>query len=508
MNAAESLSPSPNFESYRAPSSRAKARDLGGRAVRRCPARKRTGLALLAAFLAPSWSFAQDAKPTSPWKPIVDFRLRAESFDTPIANAVTQDDSYGFVTSRLRVGFDWQKERWTVHGLLEGASGTGFPVSAVLGSGPTYFAASGRRENVSGAGIAELSVHYKGDAGWARLGRQGYGDGFEAKTGSAFLDGVKRRRLAERLVGNLDFTNVGRRYDGASGQLAWGGEKNKVRLDGYLLSPLSGAFDHDNVFEPLEDITLVGTTLTAERGAWIPQTEARLFAIQYRDERLVAQRIQRDSKLEVTTVGASILAGNDAMDLLVWVAAQKRPGSGGGTDSAFLVDLGKSFPAAAWKPAVHLAFEQASGGKRTQDHQGFFNLIPTNHKFYGSLDYFAFSNLRDVYLESTLTPAKGWKVRAALHDFSLVDAQDAWYGGSGAFQDDTFGYVARRPGPARAFRHRDLGREFDLDITMTVREGLDISWGGAALDAGKAVREVFPKGSDGRWYYFEVSWKP
>ncbi len=467
----------------------------------------KVAVTILCLLLAPAIAFSEDTKPASAWKPILDFRLRGESFETPLVNG-TQESDYDFSIARLRLGLDWQKGRWTIHGLLQGAAGTGFPDRAILGSGPTYFTAGGRDKSPSGAGLAELSIHYKADSGWARLGRQGYADGFEAKTGSAFLDGVKRRRLAERLVGNLDFTNVGRRYDGASGQLAWGGEKEKVRLDGYLLSPLSGAFDHDDVFEPLDDITLVGTTLTAERGAWIPRAETRLFAIHYRDERAVAQRVERTSKLEVTTVGGSILAGSDSADALIWVAAQRRPSANDDdTDVAFLIDLGKNFPNTGGKPSIHVAFEQASGGERGQDHQGFFNLIPTNHKFYGSLDYFAFSNLRDLYVETTLTPAKNWKLRAAYHAFSLVDRDDAWYGGSGAFLEETFGYVARRPGPGRGFKSSDLGRELDLDVTWTLREGLDLSFGGAALDAGDAVREVYRTGSDGRWFYLELSWK-
>ena len=49
---------------------------------------------------------------------------------------------------------------------------------------------------------------------------------------------------------------------------------------------------------------------------------------------------------------------------------------------------------------------------------------------------------------------------------------------------------------------------FDWAGILTSLDLVDVSWGGAALDAGKAVREVFPQGSDGRWYYFEVTWKP
>ncbi len=434
-------------------------------------------------------------------KTSVDLRLRGESFATPVASAA-QDSSYSFGIGRLRTGLDLVWPRWTFHGMAQSAATSGLPKRGVLGSGPTYRGANAGAPTPTSLGIAELSIAWTGtNARWT-LGRQGYVEGFEAATGSDFLDGVKKRRFAERLYGNLDFTNVGRRYDGVTGWVRSGG---KTRLDAFVLRPLTGAFDSDDAFEDLGELNIAGLTLTGPRGAWIPGAEVRLFASRYEDgRRLVPQTFRGRRRFDVTTFGTSLLAGNDTNDLALWLALQDK--NVGGRSAAFTVDVGHKFPGAPGKPAVHLAFEQASAGDVGETYGGFFNLLPTNHKFYGSLDYFAFSNLRDAYVETTIAPGAKWKARAALHSFSLVDRKDAWYAGSGAFNAASFGYVARRPRRG-VFPSRDLGTELDLDLTWTLRPGLDLSFGGGALRTGRAIESVFPARSDGRWLYVEMGWK-
>lgn len=434
-------------------------------------------------------------------KPSVDLRIRGESFSTPTATGA-QDSSYGFGIARLRTGLDLVWPRWTFHGVIQSAATSGLPKRGVLGSGPTYLGANAGATSPTSLGLAELSIAWTGANSRLTLGRQGFVEGFEAPTGSDFLDGVKRRRFAERLYGNLDFTNVGRRFDGATGWVRSGG---KTRFNAFVLRPLSGAFDYDDAFDDLGELNIAGLTVTGERGAWIPGTEVRLFASRYEDgRRLVPQVFRGRKSFDVTTGGASLLAGNDTVDLALWVALQDK--NAGGGSAAFAVDLGHKFAGMPGKPAIHLAFEQASAGDVGETYGGFFNLLPTNHKFYGNLDYFAFSNLRDAYLETTFAPGPKWKVRAALHSLSLVDRKDAWYAGSGAFNAASFGYVARRP-RGGVFPSRDLGTELDLDVTWTLRPGLDLGFGGGFLRTGPAIESVFPNPSDGRWLYVEMAWK-
>ena len=85
-----------------------------------------------------------------------------------------------------------------------------------------------------------------------------------------------------------------------------------------------------------------------------------------------------------------------------------------------------------------VAYNFASGDSDPNDsrHGTFDNLYPTNHKFYGYMDLFAWQNLHNF--ETTFKwKTHGWAARVAYHAFWLPEAgTDAWYnaGGGGGSQ--------------------------------------------------------------------------
>jgi len=90
----------------------------------------------------------------------------------------------------------------------------------------------------------------------------------------------------------------------------------------------------------------------------------------------------------------------------------------------------------AWKPRVGLEYDVATGDKSPTDHsdQSFLNLFPTNHKFYGYMDLFAWKNVHDVSTQLKFTPYQDkdatWKsltVQLDYHAFWLYTNEDAWY---------------------------------------------------------------------------------
>lgn len=449
-----------------------------------------------AAILAAVGTAAFAAPPAV--KPTFDLRLRAESWDAPARNA-TADSSYEFGLVRARLGVDVAWEHWTLHGLLQGNGAFGLPENGSFGAGPTYVSANRGDTDLGVIGLAELSAIYQNQNLRLVLGRQPYADGFEIPTGVASLDRIKKARLSDRLVGVFEWPNVGRRFDGASAGYGQGGG----HIAAFALRPLTGAFDHRDAFDSIDDVTVYGGAFTGKYGVWIPEAEFRAFAIQYEDDRRVAPA----TGLSLTTAGGSFLWGNPHGNVLVWAAIQG--GDWGTADQdawAVAVDLGRDLDGLPGKPSVHLAFEQSSGdGKPDGTHETFFNLLPTNHKYYDLIDFTAFSNLRDLYLETWLTASPKVKVRAALHDLSLVEERDAWYGGSGAFQEGSFGYTPRLP--AGGYPSKDLGRELGTDVTWTIRDGLQLAVGGAYFWGGDAAAAFLPVKEDAGWGYVELSWK-
>lgn len=433
----------------------------------------------------------------------LDVRLRGETTETPSgpSASVARDRSYSFANARARLGLELAWPRWSVAGVLQGAGSTGLPDNAAFGPGQAYFNAN-LETSPSQLGIAELALTYSGDKARVVLGRQRYGEGFEVPTGVAYLDGIKRRRLAERLVGNWDWPNVGRRFDGAS--FGWSATP-EGHLAGFALRPLAGGINYRDAFEELDDLSVYGLTWTARYGSWLPKGEVRLFAIRYDDARPGAVRAA-GGELSLDTYGTSLLAGDDNNDLLVWAALQRGDWGPRRQDAwAAMIEAGHRFQGPG-KPVVRAGAARASGDGPGASHGTFWSLLPTKHKFHGILDYSTFLNLETVYTEVLASPTERLSVRVGFDNFALADRGDAWYGGSGAFDEAALGFTPRRPARG-AFESRDIGREVSLEATVKLRKGVELDLGGALFLGGAAAAQVLPVAEDGRWAFVQLRWQ-
>ena len=74
-------------------------------------------------------------------------------------------------------------------------------------------------------------------------------------------------------------------------------------------------------------------------------------------------------------------------------------------------------------------FNHATGDKNPGDSrdESFLNLFPTNHKFYGGMDVFAWKNMSEFAFAAAATFTKQTKLRIEHHFFSLAETNDAWF---------------------------------------------------------------------------------
>ena len=433
----------------------------------------------------------------------IDLRSRWEGWDTPSGNPDLEQD-FEYWKLRARVGLDLKWEHWQLHGVLQGAASYGLPEDGAFGIAKVYVDANDGDTDPRMVGIAEASVGYRSDRFRMTLGRQGWKGGLEILTGIPHLDQVKRTRLSERLIGNWDWVNVGRRFDG----FTFGVDFGSSDLSGYALRPLAGGVNYSDAFEQLADLNVYGLTLTGRHGGWLSSGEVRLFGIYYDDGRPGAVA-EAGGDIKITTLGASLLLGDERRDLMLWTALQR--GDWGPVDHdawAFIVEGGYSFPDALASPGIRVGIAQASGGDReAPSHGTFFNLLPTNHKFYGSIDFSAFSNLQDIYLLVLLRPGAKSSARIGLHTFALDDKRDAWWGGAGAFDEEVIGYLIRRPVVGDTFSSDSLGYEIDAQINFSFKYGFGLGAGLAYFNGGQAAEEVLIEHANGTWGWIEATWK-
>ena len=438
---------------------------------------------------------------------ILNFRLFGEAFHTPSADS-SRDQSYAMLHGRLRGGFELKNDQFSVLALLQAAGTTGIPDNGAFGIGRAYYAANGETSPGKIWAI-EFYARYQSPAFKVVVGRTRFTSAGEARTGVKYLDWVKKRRLQERLIGNWDWVNVGRRYDGIA--VGFGGEK--ARIDAFGFRPLQGGINYNDAYEWFTNLVIYGGSVTSLYDQLIPKSEVQVFYIYYDDSRPAtrANPTVVDGDIKISTIGASWLVGDERDDLLAWFAYQFGDWGVEPQEAlAFLFEVGRSVGSSG---KFRLGYAQASGDDTdthgsvipTDDkHKSFYNLLPTNHKWYGAMDYNAFSNLRTLYVTYNHTFNQQWSGRAALHGFNLFNRRDAWYGGSGPFNDAALGYAGRRSS-GENFQSSKIGQELDVEGAWKFKGNHELSGGGGIFWGDKAAGQFLTVDKNGLWGYLQLT---
>lgn len=110
---------------------------------------------------------------------------------------------------------------------------------------------------------------------------------------------------------------------------------------------------------------------------------------------------------------------------------------------AFTLQGGYTFTEATGTPRFGLEYSHASGDSNPRDdkHETFENLFPTNHKFYGYMDFVSLQNIHNIRSIFQIKPHARLSLALEGHSFWLADTQDNFY---------NVGGVARGGGAANA----------------------------------------------------------
>ncbi|RYX84451.1 hypothetical protein EON83_10020 [bacterium] len=440
-------------------------------------------------------------------------RSRGEGYD--YFDAANGTSRYGFTGHQLRISgvkttpnldvqLDLQHQLFT--NLPDSAVFRPNPTTAVpLGQGGNYFLANGNQDGT--LNIKQAFVRFKNNLGKGsaiRVGRFEFNDGTETVNPNPTLNFLKVQRLSQRLIGTFSFTHVGRAFDGAqisapvaNGNLTFVGAR-----------PTEGVFQL-NANDNIDAVNfLYGAYTKSDKTA-----DARVFALAYEDGRNASKSVKTDNRplaarqadndnIRVYTLGADYVRTVGEFDVLGWGALQT--GSWGTLDhrgAAFALEGGYQPKGVKWRPWLRAGYYYASGDGDATDgkHGTFFTPLPTP-RLYSRFPFYNQMNSKDLFAQFILRPTPKLNIRSEAHVLQLANANDLYYLGGGAFQDNGFGMAGRPSGG-----HKGLANVFDIsfDYTLNPRSSVGL-YVARALGKG-AIANTFTQNKNATFGFIEYT---
>jgi len=319
----------------------------------------------------------------------------------------------------------------------------------------------------------------------------------------------------ERLIGAFDWNNIGRTFDAA--KLRW--EDKKWSLDAFAASvvvPTRGKYnqsDFANGTETDRGQVLSGLYFTTTA---LPFQTTDLYALHLYENQNPKYLPTALGDTSFATFGLRVKStpgyfaaapapvpsdGKSAADgKSAPPPAPKKPvgldyegefafqtGKVRGLDlTAWAVHAGTGYTFdCPWLPRFGIAYNYATGDRDPADGniETFQNLFPTNHKFYGQMDVFAWQNMHDLEVSVKAQPLKSVSLKAEYHAFWLASTDDVWYRANGV--------TAVRPLTAAARNASNYaGSEVDFTAQWNVTKNVSFEAGYSHFFAGSYLKDT------------------
>ena len=294
---------------------------------------------------------------------------------------------------------------------------------------------------------------------------------------------VGRQELSygdERVVGAFDWNNVGRVFDAA--KLRW--QNDRLWVDGFAGRVV---IPRDHEFNVANDYDWFWGVYASTKAA-CPKLLTEFYFLGRNTGRQSPNAIgmglpafqQGATARDIYTAGLRFKSLPDAFG--GWDCDGEFAGQFGNFAAtangprlehrAFAAHLagGYSWKQSRGTPRVGLEYNYASGDDDAADgrHGTFENLFPTNHKFYGFMDFVSWQNIHNVRVSASLKPHRKLTLTADYHAFWLADTRDNFYTVAGARR----GGVSATGGAGYGINPNSggyVGSEMDLTATWSLK---------------------------------------
>lgn len=281
----------------------------------------------------------------------------------------------------------------------------------------------------------------------------------------------------ERLVGAFDWNNIGRTFDAVKfhyGKETWS-------IDAFASSvvvPKRDVFDESDLFDGNNTgRNQIFSGIYFSSTGLIPVQTTDVYAFELHEEYATGDT-------DFVTLGTRMKADPKKLggfDYETEMAVQT--GNLKGKDlAAFAGHWGSGYNwlETAWKPRIGIEYNYATGDSNPADGKvnTFQNLFPTNHPFYGMMDFFSWQNISNPALSFSVQPTEKVKVKLDYNFFWLADTSDAWYRANGTTQV--------RPISSNADSY--VGSELDLVVNWKITKNVMLGGGYGHFFDGKYAK--------------------
>lgn len=284
---------------------------------------------------------------------------------------------------------------------------------------------------------------------------------------------------AQRLLGGFNWSNVAQTFDG--GKVGAHFVPYHVQFDilGGDKSPIKSPREGDDLFDKSVKDRVIGYYATAKAfgGTLIDQ-----YMLHRSTDKNISFGPSGSGELDNYTAGLrlkkSFICGFDYE-----LEAARQFGEFRGKDVEAMMAVGiigytLDHP---WKPRASFQFDYASGDTdRSDDHLGTFdNLYPTNHLFYGYIDFTSLQNINNYHYQLSVKPNKKLKLQADLHFKFLDTVKDSYYNVARAVARTASGPVDDH-----------LGDEIDLTMDYKFNDILTTQLGYSHFMPGRYLKQT------------------